>query len=111
MRRLRELPGVQSAAVADNLPLTFNGNSMTIGVEGVTDPPPGQRPDVIFRAIGPGYFKTMGIPIVGGRDFNDQDKADSKDVGVISEKHAQNFWQGLDRISNRQILGASDWHC
>ena len=107
MRRVHELPGVQSAAVADNLPLTFNGNSMTIGVEGVTDPPPGQRPDVIFRAIGPGYFKTMGIPIVGGRDFTDQDKADSKDVVVISEKTAQHFWPGEDPIGKRLKPGSS----
>jgi len=107
MRRVHELPGVQSAAVADNLPLTFNGNSMTIGVEGVTDPPPGQRPDVIFRAIGPGYFKTMGIPIVGGRDFTDQDKPDSKDVVVISEKTAQHFWPGQDPIGKRLKPGSS----
>src|SRR2546423_1524163 len=107
MRRVRELPGVQSAAVADNLPLTFNGNSMTIGVEGVTDPPPGQRPDVIFRAIGPGYFNTMAIPIVGGRDFTDQDKADSKDVVVISEKTAQHFWPGQDPIGKRLKPGSS----
>jgi putative ABC transport system permease protein len=107
MRRIHELPGVQSAAVADNLPLTYNGNSMTIGVEGVTDPPPGQRPDVIFRAIGPGYFKTMGIPIVGGRDFTDQDKPDSKDVVVISEKTAQHFWPGQDPIGKRLKPGSS----
>ena len=56
MRRVRELPGVQSAAVAGNLPLTYNGDSMSISVEGVPDPPPGQQPDVIYRAIGPGYF-------------------------------------------------------
>src|SRR5437764_1157227 len=107
MRRVRELPAVQSAAVADNLPLTFDGNSMTIGVEGMPDPPPGQRPDVIFRAIGPGYFNTMAIPIVGGRDFTDQDKADSKDVVAISEKTAQHFWPGQDPIGKRLKPGSS----
>src|SRR6476620_3073674 len=107
MRRVDELPGVQSAAVAGNLPLTYNGDSMTIGVEGVPDPPHGQRPDVIFRAIGAGYFNTMGIPIVGGRDFTDQDKADSKDVVVISEKTAQHFWPGEDPIGKRLKPGSS----
>jgi len=107
MRRVRELPGVQSAAVADNLPLTFSGNSMTIGVEGLPDPPSGERPDVIFRAIGPGYFNTMGIPIVRGRDFTDQDKADSKDVVIISEKTAQHFWPGQDPIGKRLKPGSS----
>ena len=107
MRRVRELPGVQSAAVASNLPLTYNGDSMSISVEGVPDPPPGQQPDVIYRAIGPGYFATMGIPIVRGRDFTDQDKGDSKDVVVISEKTAQHFWPGQDPIGKRLKPGSS----
>jgi putative ABC transport system permease protein len=73
VRRIQALPGVQSVAIAGNLPLTYNGDSMPIGVEGIADPPPDQRPDVIFRAIGPGYFSTMGIPLVRGRDFTEQD--------------------------------------
>jgi putative ABC transport system permease protein len=107
MRRVHELPGVRSAAVAGNLPLTYNGDSMTIGVEGVPDPPHGQRPDVIFRAIGSDYFNTMGIPIVRGRDFTDQDNADSKDVVIISEKTAQHFWPGEDPIGKRLKPGSS----
>jgi putative ABC transport system permease protein len=107
MRRVRELPGVQSAAVASNLPLTYNGDSMSISLEGVPDPPPDQQPDVIFRAIGPGYFETMGIPIVRGRDFSDQDNGDSKDVVIISEKTAQQFWPGQDPIGKRLKPGLS----
>jgi putative ABC transport system permease protein len=107
IRRIRPLPRVQSAAVAGNLPLTYNGDSMSIGVEGISDLPPDQRPDVIFRAIGPGYFSTMGIPIIRGRDFTDQDKADSKNVVVISEKTAQHFWPGQDPIGRRLKPGSS----
>src|SRR5207247_2031825 len=107
IQRVRALPGVQSAAVAGNLPLTYNGDSMNISVEGVPDPPPDQRSDVIFRAIGPGYIGTMGIPIVRGRDFTDQDKDDSKDVVVISEKTAQHFWPGQDPIGKRLKPGSS----
>ncbi len=107
MRRVRELPGVHSVAVAGNLPLTYNGDSMSIGAEGVPDPPPSQRPDVIFRAIGPGYFNTMSIPIVGGRDFTDQDNADSKNAVIISEKTAQHFWPGQNPIGKRLKPGSS----
>ena len=107
MRRVHELPGVHSAAVASNLPLTYNGDSMSISVEGIPDPPPGQQPDVIYRTIGPGYFATMGIPIVRGRDFTDQDNGDSKDVVIISEKTAQQFWPGQDPIGKRLKPGSS----
>jgi predicted permease len=107
IHRVRALPGVQSAAVADNLPLTYNGNSMTISVEGLPDPAPGERPDVVYRVIGPGYFGTMGIPIVRGRDFMDQDNASSKDAVVISEKTAQHFWPGQDPIGKRLKPGSS----
>jgi putative ABC transport system permease protein len=107
IRRVRALPGLQSAAVAGNLPLTYNGDSIMISVEGVPDPPPDQRPDVIFRAIGPGYFGTMGIPIIRGRDFTDQDEGDTKDVVVISEKTAQHFWPGQDPIGKRLKPGLS----
>jgi putative ABC transport system permease protein len=107
IRRVHALPGVQSAAVAGNLPLTYNGDSMFISVEGLSDPPPDQQPDVIYRVIGPGYFATMGIPIIRGRDFIDQDKGDSKDVVVISEKTAQHFWPGQDPIGKRLKPGSS----
>src|SRR5215211_2161882 len=107
IRRARALPGVQSVAVAGNLPLTYDGDSMNISVEGLPDPPPDQRPDVIYRVIGPDYFGTMRIPIVRGRDFTDQDKAESKDVVVISEKTAQHFWPGEDPIGKRLKPGSS----
>jgi len=107
LRRIRALPGVQSAAAAGNLPLTYNGDSMSIAVEGIPDPPPAQWPDVIYRAIGPRYFATMGIPMVRGRDFTDQDRADSKKVVVISEKTAQHYWRGQDPIGKRLKPGVT----
>jgi predicted permease len=108
LRRIRALPGVQSVAVAGNLPLTYHGDSMGIAVEGIPDPPPDQWPDVIYRAIGPGYFSTMGIPMIRGRDFTDQDRADSKSVVVISEKTAQHYWPGQDPIGKRLKPGATN---
>src|SRR5213595_2675604 len=107
LRRVRALPGVQSAAIAGNLPLTYNGDSMNISVEGLPDPPPDQRPDVIYRAIGPGYFGSMGIPIIRGRDFTNHDKGDSTNVVVISEKTAQHFWPGQEPIGKRLKPGSS----
>jgi predicted permease len=107
LRRVQALPGVQSAAVAGNLPLTYDGDSMPIGIEGRTDPPPDQRPDVILRVVGPGYFSTMGIPLVRGRDFSEQDKADSARVVIVSEKTARHFWPGENPIGKRLKPGST----
>ena len=101
LRRVSALPGVESAAVAGNLPFTYNGDSMSIAIEGRADPPPDQRLDVVYRAVGPGYFNTMGIKIVQGRDFNEQDKSDSVQAVVISEKTAQHYWPGENAIGKR----------
>jgi len=101
LRRVSVLPGVESAAVAGNLPFTYNGDSMSIAIEGRADPPPDQRLDVVYRAVGPGYFSTMGIKIVQGRDFNEQDKSDSLQAVVISEKTAGHYWPGENAIGKR----------
>jgi putative ABC transport system permease protein len=107
IRRVSALPGVQSAAIAGNLPLTYNGDSMYIGVEGIPDPPPDQQRDVIYRAIGPGYFSTMGIPLVRGRDFTEQDTTDTGYAVVVSEKMAKHFWPGQDPIGKRLKPGST----
>ena len=113
IRRVQTLPGVQSVAVASNLPLTYSGDSMPIGIEGRADPPPDQMPDVILRVVSPGYFSTMGIPLVQGRDFTEQDKPDAVRVAVITEKTARHFWPGENPIGKRfkpgLVTGDSPW--
>lgn len=98
---------MQSAAIVGNLPLTYNGDSMYVGVEGIPDPPPDQQVDVIYRGIGPGYFSTMGIPLVRGRDFTEQDTTETAYAVVVSEKTAQHFWPGQDPIGKRLKPGAT----
>ena len=106
-RRVKGLPGVESAAVASNLPLTYDGDSILIAVEGRPDPPPDQRRDVVTRVVGPGYFKTMGIPLVQGREFTERDKDESVWAVVISEKTAHYFWPGENPIGKRLKPGLS----
>jgi predicted permease len=107
IRRVSALPGVQSAAIVGNLPLTYNGDSMYIGVEGIPDPPPDQQRDVIYRAIGPGYYNTMGIPLLRGRDFTEQDTTETAYAVIVSEKMAKHFWPGQDPIGKRLKPGAT----
>lgn len=107
LRRVRALPGVRSAAIGGNLPLTHNGDSMYIAVEGIPDPPPDQQQDVIYRAVGPGYFSTMGIQLVRGRDFTDNDTSETPYTVVVSEKLAQHFWPGQNPIGKRLKPGST----
>jgi putative ABC transport system permease protein len=106
-RRMQTLPGVQSVAVAGNLPFTYNGDSMSIAVQGIPDPPIDQWPDVIYRTVGPEYFATMGIPLLRGRDFNDRDSLATTLVVVISEKTARHYWPNEDAIGKQLKPGAT----
>jgi putative ABC transport system permease protein len=106
-RRMQTLPGVQSVAVAANLPFTYNGDSTNIAVQGIPDPPIDEWPDVIYRTVGPGYFSTMGIPFVRGRDFNDQDTLDRTRVVVISEKTAKHYWPNEEAIGKHLKPGST----
>jgi putative ABC transport system permease protein len=107
VRRVQVLPGVKSVAIAGNLPFTYNGDSGPIGVEGIPDPPPDQHPDVIYRAIGPGYFSTMGIPLVRGRDFTEQDNLDTDMKVIVSEKTVRQYWPNTDPIGKRLKVGST----
>jgi predicted permease len=113
LHRVEALPGVKSAAVTTNLPLYRQGNSTSITIEGRPDPAPGQEPIVVTRVISPHYFQTMSIQLSQGRDFSEQDRADSPAVLVISETMARKFWPGEDPVGKRISVGkpesADDW--
>jgi predicted permease len=106
-RRTQNLPGIESVAVGNNLPFTYNGDSLLIAVEGIPDPPPSQWPDVVLRVISPNYFQTLGIPIVAGRDFTEQDNVQGRLVVVVTEKTARHYWPGQNPIGKRLKLGTT----
>jgi predicted permease len=107
LRRVETLPGVASAAVATNLPLTSSGNSVGIAIEGRADPAPDRVPIVITRVVSSGYFKTMTIPLLEGRVFTEGDKADSPPAVVISETTARRFWPGENALGKHIKVGRS----
>ena len=83
IQRVQSLPGVRSAAVITNLPLYRQGNTNSIRIEGRPEPPPGQAPVVATRVISPGYFETMSIPLLSGRNFTDQDLVTARNGSVV----------------------------
>jgi putative ABC transport system permease protein len=113
LRRVESLPGVKSAAVANWIPLVSQGDSIGVTIEGRPAPAPGQANIVVTRVVSPHYFETMGIQLLRGRQFAEQDRVDSPPVAVISETMARRYWPGEDPTGKRIAPGrpesADDW--
>jgi putative ABC transport system permease protein len=98
--RVASLPGVQSVAAIDNLPLQ-GGSEQPIAVEGRPAEVFALQRNVSVRRATPGYFRTMNIPMLSGRDFTLADTASEKAVTVISHSMANLFWPGENAIGKR----------
>jgi len=103
LQRVRALPGVQSAAVTDDLPLE-GGSMQPVAVEGQPTVEMAHQPEVSVRLLSPQFMKTMGIPIVRGREITDADTATSAPVVLVSESMAKQFWPNDDPIGKRLTL-------
>lgn len=107
--RVEALPGVRSAAVANWIPLIRQGDSTGVSIEGRPAPAPGEELIVVTRIISPHYLRTMGIELLQGRDFNEQqDRVNSRAVVIINETLARRIWPGEDPIGKRLTPGTPD---
>jgi predicted permease len=97
--RVAALPGVQHAAVAQNPPLA-GGLLRSVFPEGA-DTTTQDRVLVQVNSISPGYFETIGIPLLRGRAFTRDDAAGAPLVVVVNETMAERFWPGQDAIGKR----------
>ncbi|HQR35390.1 MAG TPA: ABC transporter permease, partial [Blastocatellia bacterium] len=98
---VRSLPGVQSVGAISVLPLSGGGSSGSFRIEG-RDIPQGQSmPHGARWAATPDYFKTMGIPLIRGRYFEERDTAESLPVAVIDQSLAQKYWPNEDPVGKR----------
>jgi predicted permease len=89
--RVAHLPGVVSTATTDTLPLTGSVSWGGIQVEGFT-PAPGQELQVDQRAVSPGYFHTLEIPLKQGRFFSRHDVAEEPRFAIVEDRFAARFW-------------------
>jgi predicted permease len=97
LTRVRALPGVQSAAFISGLPLVMQG--LVAGVEVPGQEVRSRRSEpVSHRWVTPQYFRTMGIPLRRGRDFEDADTADRAWSAVVSASFVERYWRGQDPI-------------
>jgi predicted permease len=83
--RVQSLPGVESAAVGNYIPLSLNYNSRNVFIEGKPAARGENVPSAMNASVGPGYFKTMATQIVQGREFTEQDQEKSEAVVIVNE--------------------------
>jgi predicted permease len=102
VERVRQLPGVQAASWGEAVP-QFSGQAVSrrIFPEGRELPQELRSLFVPFDGIWPGYFATIGIPILKGRDFTDADRAGTALVAIINETTARMYWPGEDAVGKR----------
>src|SRR5437867_1563425 len=97
--RLQSLPGVESVTWATVVPLGGSRESNSYRIEGHEPPAGRQAFSISSNAVGPGYFSTMGIPIIEGRPLDERDDApNAKPVIVINETMARRFWPGQSAV-------------
>ncbi|HEX7049883.1 MAG TPA: ABC transporter permease [Longimicrobiales bacterium] len=105
IERLEALPGVRSAGAIMALPLSGFSFTFTFNVEGREPAQPGSDQSLQTRVVTPGYFRTMGIPLLRGRAFTAQDRADAPQVVLISESAVRRYFPDEDPIGRRITLG------
>lgn len=101
LSRVRALPGVQSASLAALVPLSVSEDDGAIYIEGRPQIPGRPAPRLFGNQVSPGYFKTMRIPVLSGREFTDADKDSAPLVAVINQAMARRFWPDQDPIGKR----------
>ena len=97
--RVQSVPGVESAVIANYVPLSLNFNSGNVYVEGRPVERGENAPLAMVGSAGPGYFKTMVTPILQGRDFNDQDQATTEAVAIVNETFVRRLMPELQNMN------------
>jgi putative ABC transport system permease protein len=107
--RVRALPGVESATGNAFLPFTGLGAATDFYVFGRPVPPAsGERPVVDVRVIEPDYFRTMRIPLLRGRFFNEREETEESHVVIVSDALARENWPNQDPIGQQIVIDMKD---
>ena len=108
LERARNIPGVRSAALISVLPIQNAWINLGYTVEGEPLPPPGQEPQAEFRLTSPRLFRSLGVPLLAGRDFTEEDGTRGELTVLINQSLAQRHFQGQNPVGRRlRIQGES----
>lgn len=101
LERVGALPGVTGAAASLDVPFTRNEMRSTFAIAGRPLPSREEERAVAFEVVSPGYFRTLGIPLLRGRELSPRDASVAPGVAVVSETVAQRYWPDADPIGQR----------
>lgn len=103
LARLKTLPGVESAALANFSPLNFNYHTSTVQPEGYI-PQRHESMEINSAVVSPGYFRTLRTPLLAGREFTARDDEHSQLVCIVNQEFTKRYWPGEDAIGKRVDL-------
>jgi putative ABC transport system permease protein len=103
LTRVRSIPGIQSASLAQTVPLGEIEFGDRIEVDGYQAPTGQSQPEAGYNFVSSGYFETLGLHILHGRGITDADEQNSQLVAVINEAMAQQFWPGQDPVGRHFV--------
>jgi putative ABC transport system permease protein len=101
LERARAVPGVESATVAAGLPMSGGVLGRTVLVEGRAPEAPNNALMVPVNAVEPGFFRTLGIPLLAGRDFGPEDRREGRPVAVVNRAAARLLWPEEEALGKR----------
>ena len=102
LARIRNIPGVKSAGMANNLPFTGFHVSLVLPSPPNSPGGPGSTLGAAGRSVSPGYFQAMGTPLVEGRDFTEaENRMDAPCVRIVNQAMARLYWPGKDAVGQR----------
>ena len=107
-RELDAVPGIQAAGAVSFLPLTGLGSATSMTIVGQPPPAQGQEPVTDVRVMTHDYLKAMGVPLLKGRLFDDNDPADARNRVVINETFAKRHWPNEDPIGKHVKINWDD---
>ena len=105
LERVQKLPGVESAAVGTLVPLTDSHSRVDITMEGMPLPKPGGFPHPDYHKVSPHYLRTLGVPLLRGRDFTDTDTENTPLVGMVNSMVVKQFFPNQEVLGKRFMFG------
>jgi macrolide transport system ATP-binding/permease protein len=108
LERVRALPGVESAGIANIIPVDLHISSQPVYIDGQEPSRLANAPRALTSNVTPGYFKAMGTRLLRGRDFTEYDDDKAARVAIINETFARRFWPGEDALGKQFALGGAE---